>query len=105
MPVEHPVIRTALEDMARSSQVPKPSGGPVATSECRPGADMGILLFVGQAHLDRLSAVDAAFLHQEGARSHMHIGALALFDGEAPAHADLLEHIRRRLHLVPRYRQ
>jgi WS/DGAT/MGAT family acyltransferase len=60
---------------------------------------------VAQQHLDRLSAVDAAFLHQEGTRTHMHIGALALFDGEAPTHPELLEHIRTRLHLVPRYRQ
>ena len=59
----------------------------------------------GQQHLDRLSAVDAAFLHQEGASTHMHIGALALFDGSAPSHVELLEHIRDRLHLVPRYRQ
>jgi WS/DGAT/MGAT family acyltransferase len=66
---------------------------------------MGILLFVGQEHLDRLSAVDAAFLHQEGSSTHMHIGALALFEGDAPAHDELLEHIRCRLHLVPRYRQ
>jgi len=60
---------------------------------------------VPQQHLDRLSAVDAAFLHQEGASTHMHIGGLAVFEGEAPAHADLLDHIRGRLHLVPRYRQ
>ena len=58
-----------------------------------------------QQHLDRLSAVDAAFLHQEGASTHMHIGGLAVFDGEAPGHGELLEHIRGRLHLVPRYRQ
>src|SRR3954454_9793964 len=105
MPVEQPVMRTALEDMARSSQVSKPSGGPASTSECRPDADMGILLFVGQEHLDRLTAVDAALLHQEGASTHMHIGALAEFEGPPPTHAELLEHIRCRLHLVPRYRQ
>lgn len=64
-----------------------------------------MLASVAQQHLDRLSAVDAAFLHQEGAANHMHIGGLALFAGGAPAHADLLDHIRGRLHLVPRYRQ
>ncbi|MCW2990436.1 MAG: wax ester/triacylglycerol synthase family O-acyltransferase [Solirubrobacterales bacterium] len=60
---------------------------------------------MAQEHLDRLSAVDAAFLHQEGSATHMHIGGLALFAGEAPTHGELLEHIRGRLHLVPRYRQ
>src|SRR3954454_1122553 len=85
MPVEQPVIRTALEDMRPTL------AGRVAS--------------VGQQHLDRLSAVDAAFLHQEGTATHMHIGGLATFDGPAPSNAEMLEHVRCRLHLVPRYRQ
>jgi diacylglycerol O-acyltransferase / wax synthase len=56
-------------------------------------------------HLDRLSSTDASFLHQEGPESHMHIGALVLADGPAPAYEDFLNLIRSRLHLVPRYRQ
>jgi WS/DGAT/MGAT family acyltransferase len=60
---------------------------------------------MAQQHLDRLSAVDAAFLHQEGDATHMHIGAIARFAGPAPPYEDVLEHIRSRLHLVPRYRQ
>jgi diacylglycerol O-acyltransferase len=60
---------------------------------------------MGQAHGDRLTAVDAAFLAQEGPNSHMHIGAVALFEGPAPAYRDFVNHIRGRLHLVPRYRQ
>ena len=59
----------------------------------------------GQQHLDRLSAVDAAFLAQEKPTTHMHIGALALFDGAPPALDEFLAHIESRLHLVPRYRQ
>src|SRR5439155_21958670 len=51
------------------------------------------------------SAVDAAFLHQEGDATHMHIGAIAEFAASAPPYADVLEHISGRLHLVPRYRQ
>jgi WS/DGAT/MGAT family acyltransferase len=58
-----------------------------------------------QRHLDRLSALDASFLHQEGAESHMHIGALTVFDGPPPRFDDLLALIGSRLHLVPRYRQ
>ena len=57
------------------------------------------------AHGDRLSALDASFLAQEGANSHMHLGGVALCEGPAPGHADFLAHIRSRLHLVPRYRQ
>src|ERR671935_234242 len=33
---------------------------------------------MSQQHLDRLTAIDASFLHQEGPASHMHVGALAL---------------------------
>src|SRR3954466_11503800 len=59
---------------------------------------------MAQAHGDRLSAVDATFLAQERANSHMHVGAVLIFEGPAPAYADFLTHIRSRLHLVPRYR-
>src|SRR5215217_2053682 len=58
-----------------------------------------------QQHLDRLSAVDAGFLAQEKPNTHMHIGALALFEGAPPALDEFLGHIESRLHLVPRYRQ
>src|SRR3954452_16212734 len=58
-----------------------------------------------QQHLDRLSAVDAGFLAQEKPNTHMHIGGLALFEGEAPGLEPFLAHIASRLHLVPRYRQ
>ncbi len=58
-----------------------------------------------QRHLDRLTAVDASFLHQEGPSSHMHVGGLTLLEGPAPTHEEFAEQIRRRLHLVPRYRQ
>jgi diacylglycerol O-acyltransferase len=59
---------------------------------------------MAQRHLDRLTPVDASFLHQEGANSHMHIGGLTLVEGPPPAMDEFLEQIRRRLHLVPRYR-
>jgi len=60
---------------------------------------------MAQEHLDRLTSIDASFLHQEGPESHMHIGALLLFEGPPPEFANVLDHIRGRLHLVPRYRQ
>src|SRR6476646_5835311 len=58
-----------------------------------------------QQHLDRLTSTDASFLHQEGESSHMHIGGVLIFEGPPPAFDDFLNHIRGRLHLVPRYRQ
>ena len=60
---------------------------------------------MAQEHGDRLTAVDASFVAQEGPVSHMHIGAVMIFDGPAPAYDDLADHIRARLHLVPRFRQ
>ena len=56
-------------------------------------------------HLDRLSALDASFLHHEGPETYMHIGALAIVDGPPPALDALLAQIGARLHLAPRYRQ
>ena len=60
---------------------------------------------MSQQHLDRLTSIDASFLHQEGEASHMHVGAVLLFEGPAPDFDDYLDHVRGRLHLVPRYRQ
>ena len=58
-----------------------------------------------QEHLDRLTSTDASFLHQEGDASHMHIGGVLIFEGPAPAFDEFADHIRSRLHFVPRYRQ
>ncbi len=60
---------------------------------------------MAQRHLDRLTAVDASFLHQEGPVAHMHIGALVRAQGPAPPYEEFLDSIRARLHYVPRYRQ
>jgi len=60
---------------------------------------------VAQQHLDRLSSIDASFLHQEGPESHMHIGGVLIFRGPPPDFDEFLDHVRSRLHLVPRYRQ
>jgi WS/DGAT/MGAT family acyltransferase len=60
---------------------------------------------MSQGHKDRLSAVDASFLHQERESSHMHVGAIVILEGPAPTREEFSEHIEARLHLVPRYRQ
>jgi WS/DGAT/MGAT family acyltransferase len=57
------------------------------------------------ANSDRLTGLDTSFLHLEDGRSHMHVAAVMLFDGDAPDYDALLEAIDSRLHLVPRYRQ
>src|SRR3954466_6135807 len=54
---------------------------------------------------DRLTGLDASFLHLEDASSHMHVAGVMIFEGEPPPYEDLLEAIDRRLGLVPRYRQ
>jgi WS/DGAT/MGAT family acyltransferase len=58
-----------------------------------------------QDHFDRLTAVDASFLHQESQSSHMHVGAVSIFEGPPPEFEEFLDSLRMRLHLVPRYRQ
>jgi diacylglycerol O-acyltransferase / wax synthase len=58
-----------------------------------------------QSHLDRLSSVDASFLSNESSSSHMHVGAVLIFEGPPPRYEDFLDHARSRLDLVPRFRQ
>ncbi|MFN8159448.1 MAG: wax ester/triacylglycerol synthase family O-acyltransferase [Solirubrobacterales bacterium] len=58
-----------------------------------------------QDHLDRLTAVDASFLTNETSSSHMHVGAVLIFEGPPPTYDDFIEHVRGRLPLVPRFRQ
>lgn len=58
-----------------------------------------------QAHLDRLSSIDAGFLHMEDGGAHMHIGGLGVFEGPAPTGDEFRAHLESRLPLVPRYRQ
>src|SRR3954465_8085755 len=60
---------------------------------------------MAQQHMDRLSSVDMSFLTNESSSSHMHVGGILIFEGPPPAYDDLLEHVRGRLHLVPRFRQ
>jgi diacylglycerol O-acyltransferase len=54
---------------------------------------------------DRLTALDASFLHLEDATSHMHVASVTVFEGPPPTHRELLDHVERRLSLVPRFRQ
>ncbi|MEA2411455.1 MAG: diacylglycerol O-acyltransferase / wax synthase [Thermoleophilaceae bacterium] len=54
---------------------------------------------------DRLTGLDASFLHLEDDAAHMHVAAVMTFDGGPPHIDEVVEGIGTRLHLVPRYRQ
>jgi WS/DGAT/MGAT family acyltransferase len=55
--------------------------------------------------MDRMSPLDASFLHIEDAVSHMHIGSVAIFEGPAPAGEEFEAMVAGKLPAVPRYRQ
>lgn len=58
------------------------------------------------ANRDRLTGLDASFLHLEhGDEIHMHVASCMVFEGPPPTHDELVAHVEARLHLVPRYRQ
>jgi len=57
------------------------------------------------ANRDRLSGLDASFLHLERGPAHMHVASTTLFEGPAPSYEEYRDHIASRLHLVPRFRQ
>jgi diacylglycerol O-acyltransferase len=55
--------------------------------------------------MNRMSAQDAMFLHVENDVTPMHIGGVSIFEGPAPAFADLTAMVAAKLHHTPRYRQ
>jgi diacylglycerol O-acyltransferase len=64
------------------------------------------------ARYDRLTALDASFLHLERIETPMHVGAVSVFEGapfrDAAGHfrlADVRDLVASRLHLIPRFRK
>ena len=55
--------------------------------------------------MERLSSLDAGFLHLENDRQQMHVGSLLLFEGPTPSFAAFTAHLSSCLDKVPRYRQ
>ena len=55
--------------------------------------------------MDRMSPVDASFLHIEDGINHMHIGSIGVFEGPPPPYEELVRMVAGKLPLVPRYRQ
>jgi diacylglycerol O-acyltransferase / wax synthase len=54
---------------------------------------------------DRLTGLDSSFLHLEDGPAHMHVASTLVFEGPTPDYVEFRDHIRSRLHLVPRFRQ
>ncbi|MBO0730353.1 MAG: wax ester/triacylglycerol synthase family O-acyltransferase [Acidimicrobiaceae bacterium] len=54
---------------------------------------------------DRMSPLDASFLHIEDDVTHMHIGAISVFEGPPPPYEHLLAMVAGKISQVPRYRQ
>ena len=55
--------------------------------------------------MQRMSPLDASFLFLENDNQPMHIGGVAIFEGPAPSHEEVVQLLTSKLHLVPRYRQ
>ncbi len=55
--------------------------------------------------MNKMSALDALFLHAEDGTTHMHIGSCGVFTGKAPSMDELTALISSKLHLVHRFRQ
>jgi diacylglycerol O-acyltransferase len=55
--------------------------------------------------MERLSSLDAGFLHLEKDTQQMHVGSLLVFEGPTPAYQDFVDHLAACLDAVPRYRQ
>ncbi|MGA2209307.1 MAG: wax ester/triacylglycerol synthase family O-acyltransferase [Acidimicrobiales bacterium] len=55
--------------------------------------------------VERMSPLDATFLHVEDDVTHMHIASTLIFEGPAPRYEDLLSMIAGKLELVEKYRK
>lgn len=55
--------------------------------------------------MDRMSPLDAEFLRVEDGVNHMHVASCSIFEGPAPAFGDFVDALRRKLPLIPKYRQ
>ena len=55
--------------------------------------------------MNRMSPLDASFLHVEDDANHMHIGSVGIFEGPPPSSFDIEEMVLSKLPDVPRYRQ
>ena len=54
---------------------------------------------------ERLSPLDASFLHVEDSVTHMHIGSVSIMEGPPPRYEDFRDRVASKLPVVRRYRQ
>jgi WS/DGAT/MGAT family acyltransferase len=57
------------------------------------------------SRLQHLTVLDEMWLHLEGPDTHMHVGAVVIFEGPSPDYEEFKDMIGRRLQMVPRFRQ
>jgi diacylglycerol O-acyltransferase / wax synthase len=62
-------------------------------------------LRVRGSEVERLSALDAEFLHLEDGFVHMHIAGACIFDDPPPSFHEIEALVASKLHQIPRYRQ
>ena len=55
--------------------------------------------------MDRMTPLDATFLHVEDGIQHMHIASCGVFEGPPPPYEDVVALVGSKLPLLPRYRQ
>ena len=55
--------------------------------------------------MERMSTLDAEFIHLEDGIGHMHIGAVCVFGDPPPSFDEIAGMIAAKIHLIPRYRQ
>jgi diacylglycerol O-acyltransferase / wax synthase len=55
--------------------------------------------------MEQLSTLDAGFYFAENSRAPMHIASVSVLEGPPPRFEDLMEAVRIRLSILPRYRQ
>src|SRR4051794_18148101 len=82
---------------------PLPSQLRLAMLSC--GAPMDVDRPHPEVLVQRLSPLDASFLHIESGSSPMHIASTAIFEGPPPGAEAVLRMVKSKLPLVPRYRQ
>ena len=58
-----------------------------------------------EGQMQRMSSLDASFLHLEDGVTQLHIGSVTILEGPPPPFEAVLEMVSRKLPLVPRYRQ
>src|SRR5262249_2696696 len=99
----HPAGRV-WELTRRAPPCPRDLTGTAATGKARKGC-AGPRSRRQGVNMERMSPLDAGFFFVEHANVPMHLGSLAVFEGPAPSHPELVNLFTAKLPHAPRYRQ